>query len=106
MNGARQSQEMVCSVFSDEGRQIARNQLHRHVRGIGHAAFEHALQERGGTHYAARKTERKTRGSTLHLGEASSGHLVVRRSVDRKQSLDEIRTIRCQLHLYITAMVD
>src|SRR4051812_34082165 len=40
---ARQGQQMVRAVFPDEGREIAGDELHRHVFGDRYAALQDAL---------------------------------------------------------------
>src|SRR6266516_827306 len=41
---ACQRQKMLCPILANEWREIARDELHWHVLGIGHASSEHALQ--------------------------------------------------------------
>src|SRR5688572_23468737 len=67
MDGAGEREKVIRSVFSDERRQITRNQLHRHVLWIGDAALEHSLEQWRGAHHPAGEAEREARGAALHL---------------------------------------
>jgi protein-disulfide isomerase len=106
MHGARESEQMVRSILAHERSEIARNELHRHVLGVGDAALEHTFEERRGTHDSARETERKPRGASLHLGDVFCRQLVEGGRIDQHEFFNSLRPVGGELHRNIAAEID
>ena len=97
---------MLGSILSDERRQIARDELHRHVLLVRHASLQHALQQRSSAHHSAREAERESGRSSLHLTDVFRRQLLVRRRIDQHQLLDAVGTVCRQLHRHVASDVD
>src|SRR6266516_220225 len=106
VHGTRQGQKMFRSVFPDEWREIASDELHWHVLGISDATPEHSLQQRCRSHHAASETEGEPRRASLRLSYVLRRKLFESRSIDQHQLFDALRSIGGELHRDVAAQID
>src|SRR2546423_3538964 len=63
MNRARQCEQVIRAILSDERSQVPRDQFHGHVLGVGDASLEYALEQGSSSHYSTRQAEGESRGA-------------------------------------------
>jgi protein-disulfide isomerase len=106
MHRAREGQQVVRAVLADKRREIAGDESHRHVLGVRHAAFEHALEQRRRAHDTAREAEREACSAALHLSDVLRRQLIESGRVDQHELLHAVRAICGELQGDIAAEVD
>src|SRR4051794_14629530 len=92
---AGKREQMIHPVAPGKRREIARNELDRHVLlRIGNAAPQNSLDERCSTQDAARCAKSELGRASLHLSDVACGDLGEGWSVDENQLLDALRAGR------------